>query len=48
MAWFRHNAHPEEQLSAFVDGELGPRVRRAVEDHVAACQSCATLLAELQ
>jgi hypothetical protein len=48
MAWFRRNAHPEEQLAAYVDGELNPRARLAVEDHVAACESCATLLAELQ
>jgi anti-sigma factor RsiW len=48
MAWFRRSAHPEEELSAYVDGELGERARRAVERHLAGCEACSTLLEELQ
>jgi hypothetical protein len=48
MAWFRRAAHPEEQLSAYVDGELDARARRRVEAHLAGCDACSALLAELQ
>jgi hypothetical protein len=48
MTWFRRSAHPEEDLSAYVDGELGERARRAVETHLASCEACSTLLRELQ
>jgi len=48
MAWFRRSVHPEEDLSAYVDGELGERARRAVEEHLATCEACSTLLSELQ
>jgi len=48
MAWFRRSAHPEEDLSAYVDGELGERARRALETHLASCEACSTLLRELQ
>jgi len=48
MAWFSRVAHPEDQLSAYVDGELDARARRAVEAHLAGCEACTALLAELQ
>jgi hypothetical protein len=48
MTWFRRSAHPEDELSAYADGELGARARRAVETHVAGCEACSKLLRELQ
>ncbi len=48
MTWFRRSAHLEDELSAYVDGELGSRARRAVEKHLASCEECSTLLQELQ
>ncbi|HEU0073664.1 MAG TPA: zf-HC2 domain-containing protein [Dehalococcoidia bacterium] len=48
MTWFRRSVHPEEDLSAYVDGELGERARRAVETHLASCEACSTLLTELR
>lgn len=48
MAWFKRNAHPEDQLSAFVDGELGPAARRSVQAHLAGCEACASLLEDMQ
>jgi hypothetical protein len=48
MTWFRRSVHPEEDLSAYVDGELGKRSRRKVEKHLASCEACSTLLRELQ
>ena len=48
MTWFRRSAHPEEELSAYVDGELGERARRAVERHLATCEACSSLLQELR
>ena len=48
MFGFRRSVHPEEKLSAYVDGELGERARRAVERHLASCEACSTLLSELQ
>jgi anti-sigma factor RsiW len=48
MTWFRRSVHPEEDLSAYVDGELGERARRVVETHLASCEACSTLLRELQ
>jgi anti-sigma factor RsiW len=48
MTWFRRSVHPEEDLSAYVDGELGERARRAVETHLATCEACSALLRELQ
>jgi hypothetical protein len=48
MTWFRRSAHPEDDLSAYVDGELDERARRAVETHLASCEACSTLLRELQ
>jgi hypothetical protein len=48
MAWFSRDAHPEEQLSAYVDGELDARVRRDVQAHLATCEACSTLVDELR
>jgi anti-sigma factor RsiW len=48
MFWFRRSVHPEEELSAYVDGELGERARGAVERHLASCEACSALLRELQ
>ena len=47
MSWFRRRVHPEEDLSAYADGELGERARRAVESHLATCEACSALLSEL-
>jgi hypothetical protein len=48
MAWFRRAAHPEEQLSAYVDGELDTGARRDVQAHLAACEACSALVDELR
>ncbi len=48
MAWFRRAAHPEEQLSAYVDGELNAHARRVVEAHLAGCEECSALAEELR
>ncbi|HWC28779.1 MAG TPA: zf-HC2 domain-containing protein [Dehalococcoidia bacterium] len=48
MAWFRRDAHPEEQLSAYVDGELSLSALRAMEAHLAACEACSALAEELR
>ncbi|GEM_PF-1381457 len=37
-----------EQLSAYVDGQLSSREERALEGHVASCESCRQALAELR
>ncbi len=39
--------HPREQLSAFLDGELPPAERAALQAHLAACARCAGELEEL-
>jgi anti-sigma factor RsiW len=41
-------AEASQQLSAYLDGELSPAVRRALEEHVASCPSCSQLLASLR
>src|SRR5919202_1120065 len=33
-------AHVRDELSAYLDGELSPGARRAVDDHLAACAEC--------
>lgn len=38
----------EDQVSAYVDDELTPEARAEIESHVAACGSCATLVADLR
>lgn len=46
MNWFRRqdkkteNRHFEEELSAYLDGELPPREREAVERHLSTCPAC--------
>jgi anti-sigma factor RsiW len=48
MAWFRRDAHPEQQLSAYIDGELDARARRDVEAHLPGCKACSALAEELR
>jgi hypothetical protein len=48
MGWFRRNEHDEEQLSAYLDGELTARQAENVEQHLATCHACAALLEELR
>jgi anti-sigma factor RsiW len=38
----------QPQLSPFIDGELAPAERTAVERHLAACQACAGRVADLR
>ncbi len=43
------NGHPRsERLSDYVDGEVGPAERERIETHVAACEACASVLADLR
>lgn len=39
--------HPEEQLSAYLDGELGQEEQAQIESHLENCPSCQSLLLEL-
>ena len=39
--------HATERLSAYLDGDLEPAEREAVERHLAACPECASMLGEL-
>ena len=49
MSWFRRGPrHPEEDLSAYIDGHLSEAARREVESHLDACEACRLLLAELR
>jgi hypothetical protein len=41
------SAHERERLAAWLDGELAPAERAAVEAHLAGCEECAALLAKL-
>ena len=40
--------HATERLSAYLDGDLGPTEREAMENHLAACAECAALLGGLE
>ena len=40
MASIDHASHINEQLSAYLDGELSPRERREVEGHLKVCANC--------
>ena len=46
MSWFRQrddtteHSYFEERLSAYVDGELSPRERETVEEHLVECPAC--------
>lgn len=42
------NVHPEEKLSAYVDGELPPEEVAAVEAHLAGCAECRALVEDLE
>ena len=42
------SAHERERLAAWIDGELPPGERASVEAHVAECEECAALLADLE
>src|SRR5690606_6111425 len=46
--WFRRNEHDEEQLSAYLDGELTARQTENVESHLRTCDACSALLEELR
>jgi anti-sigma factor RsiW len=40
--------HPHAELSAYIDGELNPAARAAVEGHLAACGACRAHVAQLR
>lgn len=40
--------HWIDRLSDYVDDDMAPRERRALEDHVAGCEACASALADLR
>ncbi len=42
-----HCAECQSSLSDFLDGDLGDRARRAVDEHLRACGDCATLREDL-
>lgn len=44
----KQNGHPEEALSAYLDGELEPAERTAIEEHLRSCVACAGLLEDLR
>jgi len=41
------SAHERERLAGYLDGELSPPERAEVEAHLAMCEECASLLAEM-
>ncbi|WJH32791.1 sigma-70 family RNA polymerase sigma factor [Paenibacillus sp. CC-CFT747] len=43
----RMKTHPEDQLTAYIDKELGEEERRAVENHLKDCPDCRSLVEEL-
>ena len=42
------NSHPTEQLSEYIDDELTPAARAAVDAHLSECAECAVLVADLR
>ncbi len=44
----KQDGHPEEALSAYLDGELEPAERAAIEVHLRGCAACADLLEDLR
>jgi anti-sigma factor RsiW len=48
MRWFGVNKHPEEDLSAYLDGELSSREASRLESHLSTCEHCGVLLEELR
>ena len=40
--------HPEERLSAYVDGDLTAVERRGVEEHLESCEPCRRIASELE
>ncbi|WP_164545567.1 anti-sigma factor family protein [Paenibacillus albus] len=39
--------HPEEQLSAYLDDELGDEDRQLVEKHLESCETCRAIMEDL-
>jgi anti-sigma factor RsiW len=48
MGFFNRSEHPQELISAFVDGELAARQSESVARHIAGCDECTALLGELR
>jgi anti-sigma factor RsiW len=47
--WFATDAHPDvETLAAYLDGLLVERERDAVQTHIATCEPCDKLVAEVR
>jgi len=45
---FRHEDHPRELLSPYLDGELEKEARSEVESHLAACSDCRAFLRDFR
>jgi anti-sigma factor RsiW len=48
MGWFQRNEHSEEQLSAYLDGELDARQAEKVARHLSGCPACTATLEDLR
>ena len=48
--WFWRRRHPvsDEELSAYIDGQLAPAARTRLEAHIETCAGCQDALAELR
>jgi hypothetical protein len=48
--WFWRRTHPasDEELSAYIDGQLAPAARTRLEAHIETCSGCRDALAELR
>ncbi len=48
--WFWRRRHPvsDEELSAYIDGQLAPAARTRLEAHIETCAGCRDALAELR